>query len=494
VPVVSPQPGYTVETIAARLDTPTPAIAANTEPLALSASATPWPTQTELASLANITTVPEEEVAPATATPTAQDRAEPTLGAFSITPLAGSTLVTPNPTAVLPVEMNESVINVLLVGTDYRATDNTFRTDTLIIASINSEAGVVSLLSVPRDLFVYVPMYGMARINRAYGAAESIGYPGGGPALLEQTILYNLGIPIHYYALVNFDGFRQIVDTLGGIDVPVTCQLTEYKLLEPTLDETDPDNYELFTQPTGITRMDGALALWYARARPVGGDFFRGYRQRQVLRAIYHRALGANVIPQIPALYSDFNEIVATDMGLWDVMQFVPLTTRLGDAQIRSLYIGPNQTTGWTTPSGEAVLLPKADALNTLVADFLSDPADNRLARDLTWVSIINGAPGLASEALAAETLRGDGFGITYGEPADAAYAETMLIDHSTSSKGSPVERLRTLLHLAPEQVISQPNPDSPTQFTLVLGSDYNSCPRLDWMDTTDPATTGQAP
>ncbi len=429
---------------------------------------------------------------PPTATPTAQVRAEPTLGAFSITPLAGATLVTPNPTAVAPVDMGESVINILLIGTDYRASDPAFRTDTLIVASINSEAGQVSLLSIPRDLFVYIPWWGMARINQAYHAAETTGYPGGGPALLEQTILYNLGIPIHYYALVNFDGFRQIVDTLGGIDVPVTCQVTEFKLLDPILDESDPDNYELFTQPTGVTRMDGALALWYARARPVGGDFFRGYRQRQVLRAIYRRGLSANVIPQIPALYTDFVDIVTTDMGLWDIMQFVPLTPRLGDAQIRSLYIGPNQTSGWTTPSGDAVLLPKPDAMRTLVADFLSDPAENRLVRELTWVNIVNGAAGAASEALAAETLRGEGFGVTFGAPADEAYSETVLLDHTTSAKGSPVERLRNLLHLDSAHVIAQPDADSPTQFTVILGQDYNSCPRLDWMDTS--STAGEAP
>ncbi|MCC7358092.1 MAG: LCP family protein [Anaerolineales bacterium] len=428
--------------------------------------------------------------APASATPTAQDKPAPTLGAFSITPAAGATLVTPNATAVTPLEVADAVVNVLLIGTDYRATDSTFRTDTLIVASINKAAGTVSLLSVPRDLFVYVPMWGMTRINRAYGAGETNGYPGGGPALLEQTILYNLGIPIHYYALVNFDGFRQIVDTLGGVEVPVTCQLTEYKLLDPHLDERLPENYALYTQPAGVTHMDGALALWYARARPVGGDFFRGYRQRQVLRAMYHKAQSAGVLPQIPALYADFQDVVESDMGLWDIMQFVPLATRMDDAAIRSLNIGPNQTTGWTTPGGEAVLLPKPDALRALVTDFLADPATNRLARDLTWVRIVNAAPGMIDPRLAAETLRGDGFGVLLGDDDAMSQTETMLIDHSTSSKGSPVARLKALLHLSDAQVLADPDAGSPAQFEVILGSDYNACPRLDWMDTAHSDTT----
>ena len=66
------------------------------------------------------------------------------------------------------------------------------------MVSINKDAGTVSLLSIPRDLFVYVPTYGMARINLAYQAANNVAFKGGGPALLEQTILYNLGIPIQY--------------------------------------------------------------------------------------------------------------------------------------------------------------------------------------------------------------------------------------------------------------------------------------------------------
>jgi LCP family protein required for cell wall assembly len=390
-------------------------------PLPATATARPaqpgTPLQAAAASVEPSLAVTARPTAWATATPTAEDKAEPTLGAFNITPMAGATLVTPNPTALPAVHVDEDVVNVLLIGTDYRPSDSTFRTDTLIVASINKSAGTVSLLSIPRDLYVYVPKYGMARINQAFQAAERNGYPGGGPALLEQTVLYNLGIPIHYYASVNFDGFRQIVDTLGGIQVAVNCQLTEYKLKDPALDERDAANYDLFTQPIGVAEMDGALALWYARARPVGGDFFRGYRQRQVLRALYHQGLRANVIPRLPALYGELRQVVATDMTLWDVMQFVPLAGQLGDAQIRSLNIGPNQVTAWTTPAGEAVLLPKGEALLAQVNDFLAGTpvGTNRLARALTWVEIANGAGDPALDPLAAETLTNEGFAIRYG-------------------------------------------------------------------------------
>ena len=419
----------------------------------------------------------------ATETPTAEDRPQPTLGAFDITPLAGATVVTPNPTALAAQVLDSAVVNVLLIGTDSRPSDSTFRTDTLIVVSINKNAGTVSLLSIPRDLFVYIPKWGMARINRAFYAAETNGYPGGGPALLEQTILYNLGLPIQYYALVNFDGFRQVVDTVGGIDVPVNCQLTEYKIKDPTLDESIPANYDLYTQPTGVAHMDGALALWFARARPVGGDFFRGYRQRQVLRALYHTALSANIIPQVPALYVSFKDVVQTDMSLWDIMQFVPLSARIGDAQIRSFLIGPNQTTGWVTPAGEEVLLPNGPAVAALIEDFFSDPAANQLARPLTWVQVANGVPGGAADTLAIETLHNEGFGVQPMGPTDSTYAATTLIDYTTSAKGSALKRLQAMLHVDDQHVVAQPDAASPVQFQVIVGADYNSCPRLDWMD-----------
>src|SRR3989442_787909 len=114
----------------------------------------------------------------------------------------------------------------------------------------------------------------------------------------------------------DFGGFPKGVEAFGGIAVAVNCQVTEYKIKDATLDQRLSANYELYTQPVGVMHMDGSLALWYARARPVGGDFFRGYRQRQVLRAMYHKGLNANIVPEIPALFGSFRDVLQTDMGL----------------------------------------------------------------------------------------------------------------------------------------------------------------------------------
>lgn len=469
--------------------TPTSLVSfATAEPTAV--GHTPLPNPTSETSVTASPPPPPTETPISSATPTAPPKGQPTLGYYNITPAADATLVTPFPTPVNAVTLDKELINILLIGTDYRPAEASFRTDTLIIVSIHKQSGHVTLLSIPRDLFVYVPTWGMQRINKAYADGETSHYAGGGPGLLIQTILYNLGIPIHYYALVNFDGFRQIVDTVGGIDVPVTCELTEYKIKDPTLDETDVANYELYTQPIGVAHMDGALALWYARARPVGGDFFRAYRQRQVLRAIYHAGLASGVLTKIPDLYSDFTDVVQSDLGLWDVMQFVPLTAKLSDAQIRSLHIGPNQTTAWTTPRGDDVLIPRPEQIQALVNQAFAPANANQLDRALTTVEIWNLTDHADWTALAAETLASEGFAPVLGTPDGTAYEATTLIDFTTTSKGSPLKRLQSILHVADAAVLAQPDAASPVQFRVILAENYNTCSRLDWMPEAEGTAT----
>src|SRR6185436_2117835 len=174
---------------------------------------------------------------------------------------------------------DKDIVNILLLGRDTDRTDRTYRTDVMIIASINKSANAVTLLTLPRDLFVYIPGWTMNRINTAAAHGDAIGYPGGGVALLEQTILYNLGIPIHGWARIDFDGFKEVVDILGGVDIPVSCEITECRLKSPGLDQQDSDNWELFTVTPGVWTMDGDMALWYARSRKRSSDFDRSRRQ-----------------------------------------------------------------------------------------------------------------------------------------------------------------------------------------------------------------------
>ena len=144
----------------------------------------------------------------------------------------------------------QETVNFLLIGSDKRP-GGSFRTDTLLIAVLRPNDGQVSLISIPRDLWVSIPGWENQRINTAYQHGISVGYPGGGPGLLKDTILYNLGVRIDHTALVEFDGFRQIVDTLGGVDVPVSCSYTDWHLIDPSYDPENENNWALYTTGPG---------------------------------------------------------------------------------------------------------------------------------------------------------------------------------------------------------------------------------------------------
>src|SRR5215208_917429 len=145
----------------------------------------------------------------------------------------------------------QETVNFLLIGSDRRP-GGSFRTDTMVIAILRPNEGQVSLISIPRDLWVSIPGWENQRINTAYQHGVSTGYPGGGPGLLKDTILYNLGIRIDHTAMVEFDGFRQIVDTLGGVDVPVSCPYTDWHLIDPSFDPEIEGNWSLYTTGPGV--------------------------------------------------------------------------------------------------------------------------------------------------------------------------------------------------------------------------------------------------
>jgi LCP family protein required for cell wall assembly len=165
------------------------------------------------------------------------------------------------PSALPPLTDTET-INFLLIGSDKRP-GSSYRTDTLVIAIVWHKEGQVSLISIPRDLWVYIPTVGMQRINTAYQSGETSGYAGGGPGLLKDTIAHNLGIRIDHTAMVEFDGFRRIVDTLGGVEIPIACAYTDWRLIDPSYDPENENNWWLYTVGPGQVHMDGDLALWY---------------------------------------------------------------------------------------------------------------------------------------------------------------------------------------------------------------------------------------
>src|SRR5512138_2496813 len=295
----------------------------------------------------------EPSLPKATASPTAEPPIDPSPTA-DLTLLFPTEAAPPPPAdsgaapAPLPTLTDSDTLNFLLIGSDKRP-GASFRTDTMVVVIFWPKQGQVSMISIPRDLWIYIPTVGMQRINTAYQSGETTGYPGGGPGLLRDTIAYNLGIRIDHMAMVEFDGFRRIVDTLGGVDVPVACSYTDWHLIDPSYDPYNEDNWSLYTVDSGVVHMDGDLALWYARSRLKSSDFDRGRRQQEVLRAIFAQALRTDTLKRIPELYAAFAGTITTDLGLGDLVKLALYAPSLTNANIRSYYIRPPYVSAWTT-------------------------------------------------------------------------------------------------------------------------------------------------
>jgi LCP family protein required for cell wall assembly len=184
-------------------------------------------------------------------TPTAVNWPEPYFG----TP---GPLMTPVPDPA-PVIFTPEDFTVLLLGSDRR--EISFATDVILMVNFQPKYNSVSLLSIPRTTMAYIPGWQMEKVNKAFQYGQDSYYPGLGPALIKDTLLYNYGIEIDRYMLVDFGQFEEIIDTIGGLDVPIVCKYTDYRLKAPYLNPNSEDNWGLYTVPSGVVHMDGELAL-----------------------------------------------------------------------------------------------------------------------------------------------------------------------------------------------------------------------------------------
>jgi LCP family protein required for cell wall assembly len=401
----------------------------------------------------------------ATTDPNALIPATATPESFYVPPYA------PDPSIILT---GTDMITFLLLGSDKRPGQTYFRTDTIVIVVVRPTTGQVALISVPRDLYVYIPTVGMDRVNTAYEYGEMYHYPGGGFALLKETILYNLGLSVDNLAIVDFDGFRRIVDTLGGVEVPVFCSYTDWHLIDPSYDPENENNWALYTVGPGLVHMDGDLALWYARSRKRSSDFDRGRRSQEVLRALFTRALQTNSISKIPELYNDFSSTIITDLTLPDLLELAPLALHLNNADIRSYYIGRDYVTGWMTPGGASVLLPNEPAIQSLIQQALSPAARTPEAEALT-IEVRNGTSNPGWDSLTAERLNYVGYNTRLATADRQDYPNSMLYDLSAIPDLTRAGSLLNVLGLPPAAFVSAPM-QVDLNYVVIVGADYQPC------------------
>lgn len=228
----------------------------------------------------------------------------------------------------------DGTINILLLGTDARPDEvAATRTDAIVLVHINQKSGRVSMLSLPRDLWVDYPRgLGEGRINAAYPLGESEYGSGGGAALAKTTIQQLLGLKVDYFILVNFEGFKTIIDEINGIriDVPES-------IVDPAYPTENGGTVEIRFKK-GPQWMNGERALMYARTRHADSDFGRNQRQQQVLMAIFERVRDQGMLQQLTS-FDDYTgalrDYLRTDMNRNEMLQLATWGRNLRTDQIR---------------------------------------------------------------------------------------------------------------------------------------------------------------
>lgn len=264
---------------------------------------------------------------------------------------------TPTPTEDV-LEKPEGQINILLLGSDVRPDDGGFRTDVIMWVSLNPADEHVSIISFPRDLFVSIPGWGSNRINTAFQY--------GGFDLLADTFETNFGIRPDYYVMVDFNGFKTVINDLGGIDV-----YTAYNLSDTCATWINASGY--CSVGPGLVHMNGEVALWYARSRYTTSDIDRARRAQEVGEAIFNRMVSLDALVRAPELYNSYVNYVQTDIGLSEVVSLLPFASKINEnGDIRNYVVDYNYAYDWITTAGAQVLVPDYNAIESLLIEALS--------------------------------------------------------------------------------------------------------------------------
>lgn len=326
---------------------------------------------------------------------------------------------TPLPAATLPVWNGTSRLNILLVGVDQRLAQQVFNTDTLIVASIDPATSRVALFSIPRDsISIPLPPGPLQGLGSVYpGKINSIWAnlrnrpdlcPGSnatarGFNCLKEIVGYLFGLDVQYYAEVNFDGFRKIVDGLGGVTINVQAPVTDDHY------PGDLGNDIRLYIPAGLQHMSGSQALIYARSRHATNDFDRGARQQRVLTSMLAQADFGAILANLDQLVADFEQTVHTDIPPSILPQLLGLASKVDAQAIHSfVFAPPLYETEDYVPGVHDNLYPKVALIRAAVRSaFTTDPAfetqREQVAQEEASVWVLNGSgrSNLASDVAA---------------------------------------------------------------------------------------------
>ncbi len=356
-------------------------------------------------------------------------------------------------------------INVLLLGIGGAGHDGPELTDTIMFASYKPSTSQVGIISIPRDLTVNIPGYGYRKINSVNAFAE-MEDDGSGPEATKELVGDIMGEDINYVVKVDFGGFEDIIDSLGGVDIYV-----ETAFADPTYPLDDElGSVQTVSFEQGWTHMNGETALIYSRSRHgtngEGSDFARAARQQQLLMAVKDKALSLNVLlnpAKLNRLLSTITSNVETDLSIWEMMKLARYVPSIDMDNVTShvLDSSPQSPLYSTTVNGAYVLLPKKDdwsdlqnmadnifSTSNLSTNVVSEQPAKPEAINAVVIEVQNGTPTIGLAARTAELLQSSGFTIAaIGNAEERSYSRTVIYDFTNGEKTSELTELQTYLN-----------------------------------------------
>lgn len=386
--------------------------------------------------------------------------------------------------SLIPPEWDgASRVNILFLGLDERDWVEGLgapRSDTMILFTVDPLSKTAGMISIPRDLWVNIPGFGYSRINTAYSSGEGSNLPGGGPGLAMRTVEQLLGVPIQYYAQVDFVAFEEAIDAMGGLEICIP---------EPiTVSIIGKENKERIK--AGCQNLYGYQVLGYARNRKTqGGDIDRANRQQLVIMALRDQIFSPGNFPHMvaiaPDVYAEASSGLQTNMTFDDALR---LGTLMSQIPVESIKRGVIDYTMGSLDNvilgGEnaSVMKPFPDKIRELRDQiFTSGGAVSPLAEgdpaalmqaEGARVHILNGSftPGL--DVNTGNYFLNLGVPVTEVGQADRTYDRTIIYIYGP--------KLYTLKYLqaafgitSSTQIRMQPDPNSTVDIEVRLGNDW---------------------
>ncbi len=377
-------------------------------------------------------------------------------------------------------------VNILLLGRGGGTHDAPDLTDTIMLASIDPINHTSTLLSLPRDLWVNVPNQGVMKLNAAWetGEYKYLGKSTDGSTdrravaagfnMVDKTVEDMLGITIDYNTLVDFQAFKQAVDTVGGVSINVPADL-----VDPTMAWENANNPVL--AKAGVQNFDGNHALIYARSRETSSDFARAERQRIMLLALKGKVatLGTLSNPvKLSGLLSAFGNNVQTDLSVNNATRLYSILKGVDDAKTNSLSLAANGTVPYVIDgniNGQSIVLPKAglfkyDAIRQFIRSQLKDPY---IMKENARIMVLNGSTmsGLATRR--ADELKSYGYNVvSVGNTPHSGWTQTTLIDLTHKNKYTR-NYLEQRLNMKAASTLSDATiQTNGADFAIIIGSD----------------------